>query len=126
MSKSLNANIDPVAYFDQHGFFGHPRGLSTLFYTEMWERFSYYGMRAILTLYMTKTFAEGGLGFDERYASVIYATYVSSVWYLPLPGGWLADKVFGAQRCLLIGGIIISSGLYCRAFTAKGTVFAGL
>ena len=73
-------------------FLGHPRGLSTLFFTEMWERFSYYGMRAILTLYMTKSFAEGGLGFDEKYASIIYATYVSSVWYLPLPGGWLADR----------------------------------
>ncbi len=59
---------------DSRGFFGHPAGLSTLFFTEMWERFSYYGMRAILTLYMTKSFAEGGLGFDERYASIIYAT----------------------------------------------------
>jgi hypothetical protein len=68
------------------GFFGHPRGLSTLFFTEMWERFSYYGMRAILTLYMTKNLAEGGLGFDEKYAAIIYATYVSSVWYLPLIG----------------------------------------
>src|SRR6266446_7004937 len=85
------------------GFFGHPRGLSTLFFTEMWERFSYYGMRAILTLYMTKTLVEGGLGFDEKYASLIYATYVSSVWYLPLIGGWLADKIFGARRAVLIG-----------------------
>ena len=82
------------------------------FFTEMWERFSYYGMRAILTLYMTKTLAEGGLGFDEKYASVIYATYVSSVWYLPLIGGWLADRVLGARRAVLIGGIIIACGHY--------------
>ena len=82
-----------------HGFFGHPRGLSTLFFTEMWERFSYYGMRAILTLYMTKALAEGGLGFDEKYAALIYATYVSSVWYLPLIGGWLADRSLRRATC---------------------------
>src|SRR5688572_8329972 len=108
------------------GFFGHPSGLSTLFFTEMWERFSYYGMRAILTLYMTKTFAEGGLGFDERYASVIYATYVSSVWYLPLVGGWLADRVLGARRAVLIGGIIIASGHFSMAINSQLTFFAGL
>src|ERR1043166_2962367 len=59
-------------------FVGHPRGLSTFFFTEMWERFSYYGMRAILMLYMTKSFAEGGLGFDEKYAGIIYGTYVEA------------------------------------------------
>src|SRR5215475_13917597 len=107
-------------------FFGHPIGLSTLFFTEMWERFSYYGMRAILTLYMTKSFAEGGLGFDEKYASIIYATYVSSVWYLPLPGGWLADRVFGARRAVLIGAIIIACGHYSMAINSKLTFYAGL
>jgi POT family proton-dependent oligopeptide transporter len=108
------------------GFFGHPRGLSTLFFTEMWERFSYYGMRAILTLYMTKTLAEGGLAFDEKYASLIYATYVSSVWYLPLIGGWLADKIFGARRAVLIGGIVIACGHYSMAINTKANFFAGL
>lgn len=107
-------------------FFGHPGGLSTLFFTEMWERFSYYGMRAILLLYMTKSFAEGGLGFDETYAGIIYATYVSSVWYLPLPGGWLADRIFGARRAVLIGAIIIASGHYSMAINSKFTFFAGL
>ena len=126
MSKSPNATSDPVSFFDQHGFFGHPRGLSTLFFTEMWERFSYYGMRAILTLYMTKSLAEGGLAFDEKYASVIYATYVSSVWYLPLIGGWLADKVFGARRAVLIGGIIIACGHYSMAIHSLATFYAGL
>jgi POT family proton-dependent oligopeptide transporter len=111
---------------DSRGFFGHPTGLSTLFFTEMWERFSYYGMRAILTLYMTKTLAEGGLGFDERYASLIYATYVSSVWYLPLIGGWLADRVFGARRAVLIGGIIIACGHYSMAVNSQLTFYAGL
>src|SRR5260370_42425697 len=109
----------PEATAIDRGFFGHRRGLSTLFFTEMWERFSYYGMRAILTLYMTKTLAEGGLGFDEKYASLIYATYVSSVWYLPLNGGWLADRVFGARRAVLIGGIIIACGHYAVAIPPR-------
>ena len=108
------------------GFFGHPRGLSTLFFTEMWERFSYYGMRAILTLYMTKSLVEGGLGFDEKYASVIYATYVSSVWYLPLAGGWLADRILGARRAVLIGGIIIACGHYSMAVSSLPSFYAGL
>lgn len=108
------------------GFFGHPAGLSTLFFTEMWERFSYYGMRAILLLYMTKSFAEGGLGFDEKYAGIIYATYVSSVWYLPLPGGWLADRVFGARRAVLIGAIVIACGHYSMAINSQITFFVGL
>ena len=108
------------------GFFGHPTGLSTLFFTEMWERFSYYGMRAILVFYMTKSFAEGGLAFDEKYAGIIYATYVSSVWYLPLPGGWLADRIFGARRAVLIGGIVIACGHYCMAINSQLTFFAGL
>jgi proton-dependent oligopeptide transporter, POT family len=116
----------PVPAAIDRGFFGHPRGLSTLFFTEMWERFSYYGMRAILTLYMTKTLAEGGLGFDEKYASLIYATYVSSVWYLPLIGGWLADKIFGARRAVLIGGIVIACGHYSMAINTKPNFFAGL
>src|SRR6266576_148376 len=111
---------------DDRGFFGHPRGLSTLFFTEMWERFSYYGMRAILTLYMTKGVAEGGLGFDEKYSSVIYATYVSSVWYLPLVGGWLADRLLGARRAVLIGGIVIACGHYSMAINSLPTFYAGL
>src|SRR6266404_4590602 len=126
MSTPIDATGASPASAADRGFFGHPRGLSTLFFTEMWERFSYYGMRAILTLYMTKTFAEGGLGFDEKYASLIYATYVSSVWYLPLPGGWLADKVFGARRAVLIGGIIIACGHYSMAINTQPNFFAGL
>jgi len=116
---------DAAASHDR-SFFGHPRGLSTLFFTEMWERFSYYGMRAILLLYMTKTFAEGGLGLDEKYAGLIYGTYVSSVWYLPLPGGWLADRIFGARRAVLIGAIIIACGHYSMAINSTLTFYAGL
>ena len=111
---------------DSHGFFGHPRGLSTLFFTEMWERFSYYGMRALLTLYMTSKLADGGLGFDEKYSSVIYASYVSSVWYLPLVGGWLADKILGARRAVLMGGIIIACGHYSMALDSVPMFYAAL
>ena len=126
MSEPMDAPGVRTLPSADRSFFGHPRGLSTLFFTEMWERFSYYGMRAILTLYMTKTLAEGGLGFDERYASLIYATYVSSVWYLPLIGGWLADRVFGARRAVLIGGIIIACGHYSMAISSQLTFYAGL
>lgn len=115
-----------TAVADSHGFFGHPKGLSTLFFTEMWERFSYYGMRALLTLYMTRAVVQGGLGFDEKYAGVIYATYVSSVWYLPLIGGWLADRFLGARRAVLIGGIVIASGHYCMVINSVPTFYSGL
>ena len=122
----MSTSQDAAMSVADRSFFGHPRGLSTLFFTEMWERFSYYGMRAILLLYMTKTFAEGGLGFDEKYAGLIYGTYVSSVWYLPLPGGWLADRILGAKRAVLIGAIIIACGHYSMAINSKVTFFAGL
>ena len=114
------------AAFDTSGIGGHPSGLSTLFFTEMWERFSYYGMRALLTLYMTKSLAEGGLAFDEKYASIIYATYVSSVWYLPLIGGWLADRILGARRATLIGAIVIACGHYSMAIDALAAFYIGL
>src|SRR6185312_7992052 len=125
MSTALDGTGSATTNPDK-GFFGHPRGLSTLFFTEMWERFSYYGMRAILLLYMTKLGAEGGLGFDEKYGGLIYATYVSSVWYLPLIGGWLADKFFGARRAVLIGGIIIACGHYSMAINTIPNFYAGL
>jgi len=126
MSTPVDAAGPGSTPLPDRGFFGHPRGLSTLFFTEMWERFSYYGMRAILTLYMTKSLVEGGLGFDEKYASIIYATYVSSVWYLPLVGGWLADRILGARRAVLIGGIIIACGHYSMAISSLPSFYAGL
>jgi POT family proton-dependent oligopeptide transporter len=126
MSTPIDATGTSPASAADRGFFGHPRGLSTLFFTEMWERFSYYGMRALLTLYMTSKLVDGGLGFDEKYSSVIYATYVSSVWYLPLVGGWLADKVLGARRAVLLGGIIIACGHYSMIFNSVPTFYAAL
>ena len=122
----MSTSQDAATSVYDRSFFGHPGGLSTLFFTEMWERFSYYGMRAILLLYMTNTFAEGGLGFDEKYAGLIYGTYVSSVWYLPLPGGWLADRILGAKRAVLIGAIVIACGHFSMAINSKLTFFGGL
>jgi len=107
-------------------FFGHPRGLSTLFFTEMWERFSYYGMRAILILFMTAPVAAGGLGFDTAKAGPIYALYVSSVYLLSVPGGWFADRVLGLRRTVFVGGVIIMAGHICLALPSISTFYLGL
>jgi POT family proton-dependent oligopeptide transporter len=107
-------------------FFGHPRGLSTLFFTEMWERFSYYGMRALLILFMTASVADGGLGFDTAAAGAIYGLYTSMVYMSTLPGGWLADRLIGQRRAVLYGGIVIASGHFCMAFPSLTTFYFGL
>ena len=111
---------------DDTRFFGHPRGLSTLFFTEMWERFSYYGMRALLILFMTAPVAAGGLGFDTSKAGPIYALYVSSVYLLSLPGGWVADRVLGLRRAVFVGGVVIMAGHICLAMPSMTTVYLGL
>jgi len=111
---------------DTGGLGGHPRGLTTLFFTEMWERFSYYGMRALLILFMVKTAADGGLGYDTKKAAAIYGTYTMSVYLLSILGGFIADNFIGARRSVLIGGIIIACGHYAMAFSAQSTFFAGL
>jgi POT family proton-dependent oligopeptide transporter len=108
------------------GFFGHPWGLSTLFFTEMWERLSYYGMRALLMLYMTSELAKGGLGWDTKSAAAIYGLYTSSVYFLPLIGGWIADRFIGAKRATLIGGITIAIGHFLLAFPPVTFFYAGL
>jgi POT family proton-dependent oligopeptide transporter len=111
---------------DTGGIGGHPRGLTTLFFTEMWERFSFYGMKAILFLYMTKALAEGGLAFDQKYAGLIMGTYASGVYWTPLIGGWLADKYLGARRAVFIGGVIIACGHFSLAFDSMPTFYLGL
>src|SRR5947207_13506241 len=116
---------DPAVSLDT-AFFGHPRGLSTLFFTEMWERFSYYGMRALLILFMTASAATGGLGFDTATAGAIYGLYTSMVYMTTLPGGWIADRLIGQRRAVLYGGIIIASGLFLMAFSALTTFYVGL
>ncbi len=91
-------------------FFGHPRGLATLFFTEMWERFTYYGMRALLVLFLVAPAADGGFGIDDRTATAIYGLYTASVYLAALPGGWIADRLAGARLAVLIGGIGITLG----------------
>jgi len=107
-------------------FFGHPRGLSTLFFSEMWERFSYYGMRGFLIVYMTTAAASGGLGLDTATAAVIYAVYTSSVYLMNIPGGWLADRVLGQRKAVLYGGTLIAAGHYSLAVPADATFYVGL
>ena len=108
-------------------FFGHPRALATLFFTEMWERFSYYGMRALLILFMTASVDKGGLGFDTAKAGIIYGLYTSSVWLLSLPGGWVADRLVGARRAVLYGAILITAGQFCLVpATSVVTFYTGL
>ena len=107
-------------------FFGHPRGLATLFFTEMWERFSYYGMRAILIFYMVHKISEGGLGFSDPKAGSVYGLYTSMVYLLCLGGGWIADRVTGQRRAVLIGGIFIAAGEFCLVVPAEVSFYAGI
>ena len=105
---------------------GHPRGLATLFFTEMWERFSYYGMRAFLILYMTAPATAGGLGFPDRDAASIYGTYTGSVWGAAIFGGLIADRFLGAYRSVLLGGVVIALGHVALAFKALTFFYLGL
>src|SRR5580658_9301390 len=107
-------------------FFGHPRGLATLFFTEMWERFSYYGMRALLILFMTASVAKGGLGFPVVKAGAIYGFYTAMVYLLSLPGGWVADRIFGQRRAVLYGGILIIAGQFFLMSPGVAGFYAGL
>jgi POT family proton-dependent oligopeptide transporter len=102
---------------------GHPKALYVLFFTEMWERFSYYGMRAILSLYMIAAVSTGGMGLSEREAGPIYGLYTASVYLLTLPGGWLADNILGQKKAIWFGGIIIMLGHIILAFPAGDMVF---
>src|SRR5688572_20359673 len=111
------------------GFFGHPRGLSTLFFTEMWERFSYYGIRPLLVLFMTATIVNGGFGFDRTTAGAIVGIYAFSVYVASLPGGWIADRWLGLRRAVWWGGIFIAIGHLFIALSAafsKPAFFMGL
>ncbi|HET7551933.1 MAG TPA: peptide MFS transporter [Gemmatimonadaceae bacterium] len=117
---------DPLTDYPRPGtldvsFFGHPRGLSTLFFTEMWERFSYYGMRAFLILYMVHV-----LGFDDRHAGSVYGTYTASVWAAAIIGGIIADRWLGQYKSVLIGGIIIALGHFTLAFHPLPFFYTGL
>ncbi|MDH3497758.1 MAG: peptide MFS transporter [Gemmatimonadota bacterium] len=107
-------------------FFGHPRGLATLFFTEMWERFSYYGGRAILILYMPAAIAEGGLGFTVATAAAVYGLYTAGVYLFALPGGWVADRLVGQRNAVFAGGVLIAAGNFSLATPGLAFFFTGL
>src|SRR5215204_45119 len=115
---------------DTSGFGGHPRGLPTLFFTEMWERFSYYGLRPLLVLFMSAALMDGGFGFERGQASAIVGIYGASVYLASLPGGWIADRLLGLRRAILYGAICISAGHISIGLSAfaggKLTFFLGL
>jgi len=111
---------------DDAGFAGHPRGLAPLFFTEMWERFSYYGMRAILVLYMVAPAAQGGLGFDTKRAASIYGTYTMAVYLTAIPGGLIADRLLGLRLAVLVGGIVIAAGHFSMVFGSMASFYGGM
>ncbi|MBL8204771.1 MAG: peptide MFS transporter [Blastocatellia bacterium] len=123
-TADLTPTTDSTA--DRSGIGGHPRGLTTLFFTEMWERFSYYGMRALLILFMTTPIAQGGFGYDNAKAAGIYGAYVGSVYLMSIPGGWIADNVFGTRRAVFVGGVIIALGHFSMAVPTQWSFFLGL
>lgn len=106
-------------------FFGHPVGLSSLFATEMWERFSYYGMRALLVLFLTATYANGGFQMAELDAFTIYGIFTGLVYVTPIIGGVLADKVLGQRKSIYIGGLTMATGqllLAASAMASEGSI----
>jgi POT family proton-dependent oligopeptide transporter len=106
--------------------FGQPRGLATLFLTEMWERFTYYGMRGVLILFMAAAVSKGGLGLDDKTASAIYGMYIGGTYLFGLLGGWIADRLLGAQRAVVVGGAFIAAGNVMLALGSAEVFFLGL
>ncbi|MFM9000073.1 MAG: peptide MFS transporter [Opitutia bacterium] len=108
------------------GIGGHPRGLSNLFYAEMWERFSFYGMRALLLLFMLESAEKGGMGWDQAHATTVYGNYTMLTYMVCILGGFIADNFLGARRAVLIGGSIITAGHFTLAVPGVTTFYAGL
>ncbi|HET9581892.1 MAG TPA: peptide MFS transporter [Gemmatimonadota bacterium] len=127
LSEIADPRAATASYAGQQ-WFGHPRGLATLFFTEMWERFSYYGMRALLILFMTAavTADNPGLGFEVDKAAAIYGLYTAMVYLLALPGGWVADNLWGLRKAVFVGGCIIAAGHFSMAIPTVETFYLGL
>jgi proton-dependent oligopeptide transporter, POT family len=104
-------------------FFGHPFGLATLFFTEMWERFTYYGIRAVLVLFLVAAVADGGFGIDDKTAAAIYGLYTAGTYLTALPGGWIADRLIGARRAVMVGGLLITAGNVLLGVTGSPSGF---
>jgi POT family proton-dependent oligopeptide transporter len=112
--------------FSVLGLAGHPKALRALFFAELWERFSYYGMRALLVLFMVAPAAEGGLGMSAAEAALVYGNYTMAVYLLSIPGGVAADRILGAKPAVLIGGALIATGHFTLAIAHPWTLYAGL
>lgn len=106
--------------------FGHPAGLKTLFFTELWERLSYYGMRAILVLFLVDSVQDGGFGMTVEKAGAIYGLYTAFVYLMALPGGWIADRLLGLRQSVFLGGCIIAAGHFSMALPFQVTFYLGL
>src|SRR5436190_1557814 len=124
MNQAADATLVPAA--PARTVLGQPRGLVTLFMTEMWERFTFYGMRAVLILFMVAAVKQGGLGFDDKTASAVYGLYLGGTYLLGLFGGWVADRLLGAQRAVLSGGLLITLGNAMLALGNTPVFFLGL
>ncbi len=125
MTSPATTSQNPAAR-TSFGLAGHPTGLSTLFFVELWERFSYYGMRALLTLFMVAPIAAGGLGFATEEATRIYGNYTMAVYLLPLAGGYIADHYLGLRRSTFLGGLVITAGHFTLAMPTEHTFYLGL
>src|ERR1043165_5257198 len=121
---SMSTSQDASAH--NRSFFGHPGGLSTLFFTEMWERLSYYGARTFLAIYMIQPVALGGRGMSGGAMGIVMALYLSSVYLLSLPGGWIADRFLGQRRAVTVGGVGIMLGNVLLALPGETTFYPGL
>ncbi|MFJ8696641.1 peptide MFS transporter, partial [Streptomyces roseolilacinus] len=125
MASSLTKDSASTPGYEKT-FLGHPRGLANLFMTEMWERYSYYGMRALLVLYLSAEVADGGLGFEDATAIAIYSVYNAMVYLLALPGGWFGDRVWGARKTVAVSGTVIMIGHFLLALPTTVSFFVGL
>jgi len=122
MQNQDTAQDQAVQSIPQRGFFGHPKGLGVLFFVEFWERFSYYGMRALLIFYMYFAIKDGGLGMDKATAQSVMAVYGALIYMTSVLGGWIADRITGTRTATLIGGVLIIIGHICLSlpFAAVG------
>ena len=111
---------------EDRGLFGHPRGLPWMLNVEMWERFSYYGMRAILLYFITDTVARGGLGLSANSGQVILASYSAAVYLLAIPGGIFADRIIGPWLSTLYGGVVIMAGHICLSIPSPALAWTGI
>ncbi len=124
MKQSADASLAPAA--PARTILGQPLGIATLFLTELWERFTYYGIQSLLILFMVAPAAKGGLGLDDKSSASIYGLYVGGTYLLGLFGGWIADRLAGAQRAVIAGGILIAIGNTLLALGTTAVFFVGL